>query len=189
MKARHKEMTKIFTSTKDRVIFAILAILFIAGLTGTFITRTFEKEWYDLEYKDYIKAPDKYTVTDATIKELKTYNGKNDISIRYIDFYYTAIVDVTYENGVVETYRASAGNHEKVGDVIEVAYDKRYDTDYEDMIRGQHHDEGSPYMSIARTQEIRNTKNSTICTAFSCIAGLAAALYLLWCIKKSRELS
>lgn len=182
-------MKKIFRSKKQFTIFSAMIGLFIVALAGWYTTRELETDWYDNAYNEYMKAPGNYTVTETTIKELKTFSGKNDESLTFIDFYHTAIVDVTYAGGQVETYRVSAGNGEKVGDKIEVAYDKRYDTDYDEMRRGQHHDEGSPYMSIARTQEIRNTKNSTICTAFSCIAGLAAALYLLWCIKKSRELS
>ena len=180
-------MKKIFRSKKQFTIFAAIIGLFIFALAGWYTTRELETEWYDNAYNEYMKAPENYTVTETTIKELKTYNGKNDETLTYIDFYHMAIVDVTYAGGQTETYRVSAGNGEKVGDTIEVAYDKRYDTNYEEMLRGQHNKDDAPYLTIARTSKTVNTKNSTVAIAVTFIIGLAAALYLLWCIKTAKE--
>ena len=176
---------KIIAKRELRILLVLIAGALVL-LFGCINASGFEKEWYDLGYEDYQKAPNDYTTAQVKIKELKTYTGKTYKAIGIIDRYYTAIVDVTYAGGQTDTYCVSAGNHDKVGDTIEIAYDKRYDTSYDDMKRGEH-GPADLYKSAARTEHIRNTRYSTVLIVIECVYTLLIAVFFIFSIKKAKN--
>ena len=92
-------MAKIFAYKKQKRIFALLVVLFLLIVGYSVRASIFEKEWYNLEYGDYKKSPDSWVVTEAKIKDTKTYNGSNDSALTLLDLYQTAIVDVETADG------------------------------------------------------------------------------------------
>lgn len=166
-------MRKLFKNKRDRSVFAAMSVVFLLLLVGFMNARSFERDWYNMEYRDYQKEPERYTVTDVPIKEFRTYSGSNDKSLTITDLYFTAIVEVTYAGGQTDTYRVPAANGDKVGDKIKIAYDKRYDDDYETMLKAAKTSEGDPYKTAPRVGHVTNTKYSTgilIAEVVLCIA-------------------
>ncbi len=130
-------MAKIFAYKKQKRIFALLVVLFLLIVGYSIRASIFEKEWYNLEYGNYKKSPDSWVVTEAKIKDTKTYNGSNDSALTLLDLYQTAIVDVETADGRTLTFRTSRKSSEKIGDRIRVCYDARYDTGWSPAVRGE----------------------------------------------------
>lgn len=177
-------MKKIFGNKKRLRIFVLPTVFFLAFFIGAANARSFEKDWYNMEYEDYLKAPERYSVAEAKIKDFKTYWGKNDAALTYFDVYFTALVEVTYAGGQTETYRVPAANGDKKGDKVKIAYDKRFDEDYETKMKAVDKNDDSTYMSAPRVEHITNTRYSTILIFIDCLAGVALAVFVLYCVKK-----
>ena len=177
-------MTRFFSKTQLRVIIALLLLMILAFVyrCGAY---SFENDWYNLEYKNYMKSPDSYTVQEATIDDIIWYNGSNDPSLTRTDFFKCAVFEVTYAGGQTETYRAAAKSSEKKGDKINVAYDADFDTKYDEAIRGVHRTEGS-YLCIPRIEVINNHTVSGIAAAVSVLLFVSAVGYAVICYKKNQ---
>ena len=173
-------MAKIFTYKKQKRIFALLVMLCL--LIVGYCTRAsiFEKEWYNLEYGFYKKDPDSWVVTEAKIKDTKTYNGANDNALTPLDFYQTAIVDVETADGRTLTFRTSRSSSEKTGDRIKVCYDARYDTGWSpDTSENQ-----GVLEVIPRNKPIENHFVSGMTKILALLVAACAAGYAFVCYKK-----
>ena len=62
---------KIIAKRELRILLVLIAGALVL-LFGFINASGFEKEWYDLGYEDYQKAPNDYTTAQVKIKELKT---------------------------------------------------------------------------------------------------------------------
>lgn len=175
---------KIFKTRKDVKIFAALAALIVLLLLWIILVMDFEKSWYNLEYEDYKKNQDAYTVAEVTIKEFETCTDKNYSSITIIDRFYTALVDVTYAGGQTETCRIPRNNGDEIGSTVKVAYDKRYDTEYEKMKKAEEYE--NAIKEIARADEVTFNRYSTILIVIEAVLGLVTILFVMWCSKKEK---
>lgn len=175
---------KIFKTRKDVKIFAALAALILLLLLWIISVMRFEKEWYNLGYEEYKKNPDEYTVVEVTIKEFETCTEKNYDSIAIIDRYYTALVDVTYAGGQTETCRIPRNNGDKIGSMVRVAYDKRYDTEYEKMKKAEENE--NSIKEIARADDVTFNRYSTVLIVIEAVLGLVTILFVIWCSKKEK---
>ena len=83
-------MTRFFSKTQLRVIIALLLLMILAFVyrCGAY---SFENDWYNLEYKNYMKSPDSYTVQEVTIDDIIWYNGSNDLSLTRTEGSYLCI--------------------------------------------------------------------------------------------------
>lgn len=176
----------IFKSRKDVKIFAAIVAVIVLLSIWIINVMSFEKDWYNMDYEDYKKHPDSYTVAEVTIKDFETLTGKNDPSLTIIDRYYTALVDVTYAGEQTETCRIPRSNGDEIGSTVKVAYDKRYDTEYEKMMKARDDDEGFIEV-IARTEKASFTLYSTVLIVIEGILVLAAILFAMWCSSKEKR--
>lgn len=177
-------MSKIFTKSQLRIII-VLAVLAILAFIYRCCAYSFENDWYNLEYKNYMKSPDSYSVQEVTIDDIIWYSGSNDPALTYTDFFKCAVFEVTYAGGQTETYRAAAKSSDKKGDRIKVAYDADFDTRYDEAIRGVHRTEGI-YLCIPRTEVINNHTVSGIAAAVSVLLFVSAVGYAAICCKKNK---
>lgn len=178
-------MGKIFKTRNDVKIFAVIMAVVLFVLFLIFNARSFEKDWYNMEYDDYIKYTDSYSVSEATIIEFDTLTRKDTSNITIFDRYYTALVELTYAGGQTRTCRVPRDADDKVGDRISVAYDNIYDTEYEKAIDAEDVD-GDYIPEIARTEKVKFTRYSTILTVVECILMFLTVLYMIWCSKKEK---
>ncbi len=175
-------MAKIFAYKKQKRIFALLVVLFLLIVGYSIRASIFEKEWYNLEYGNYKKSPDSWVVTEAKIKDTKTYNGSNDSALTLLDLYQTAIVDVETADGRTLTFRTSRKSSEKIGDRIRVCYDARYDTGWSPAVEG----EGPPEV-IPRSEPTENHFFSGMAKILAVLTAACAAGYAFICYKKSDQ--
>lgn len=178
-------MGKIFKTRKDVKFFAVFAAVLLFGMFLISSAKSFEKEWYNIDYEDYIKNAEFYSVSEATIIEFDTVTHKDNSGITILDRYYTALVELTYAGGQTRTCRVPRNAADEIGEKISVAYDKRYDTEYEKAIDSEDVEEGH-IPEIARTEEVKFTRYSTILIIAECILMFLTVLYMIWCSKKEK---
>ena len=124
------------------------------------------------------------------IVDQKVYNGSNDKSLTLTDFYFTNIVEVTFENGQTKKFKTSRNMDEEIGQKINVAYDARYDTEYDVMAEAEEVNAvDGAYITIPRTQSTKNTFVSRILIAVTAAVGIFTAVYILRCYKKPEPYS
>lgn len=179
-------MMKIFKSRKDVKIFAVLIALIVFMLLCIVNVMKFEKNWYNIDYEEYKKNPDEYIVAEVTIKDFELCTGKNYKAISIVDRYYTALVDVTYAGGQTETCRIPRDNGDEIGSTVKVAYDKRYDTEYEKMKKATEDVDKGYVGEIARTDEVTFNRYSTTLIVIEAILMLVTILYVMRCSKKEK---
>ena len=178
-------MGKIFKTRKDLKIFALIMAIVLFVLFLIINANSFENDWYNMDYNDYKREPESYSVAEATIKEFDTLTRKDTSSLSLIDCYYTAIVDVTYAGGQIRTCRVPRDAGDEIGNRISVAYDKRYDTEYEEAMASEDVD-GVGIPEIARTEKVKFTRYSTVLIVIECVLVFLAVLYMIWCSKKEK---
>ncbi len=178
-------MGKIFKTRKDVKIFAVImaAVLFVLFLIIN--ANSFENDWYNMDYDDYKKDPESYSVAEATITEFDTLTRKDTSNLSLVDRYYTALVDVTYAGGQTRTCRVPRDAGDEIGDRISVAYDELYDTEYEKAIDAEDVD-GDYIPEIARTEKVKFTRYSTVLIVIECVLVFLTVLYMIWCSKKEK---
>lgn len=178
-------MGKIFKTRKDVKIFAVLILIFIVLLSWIFMIRSFEGEWYNMEYEDYKKHSDEYVAAQGTIKEFITDTHKNNPGLTTIfDRYFTAVVEIEYVGGQTELYKIPRQSGDKIGDKVNVAYDKRYDTDYDTMIEAGEN-VGEEYYSYApRLEEVNNNRYSSVLIVIESLYAVFIVLFVIRCSKK-----
>lgn len=177
-------MGKIFKTRKDVKIFAVLILIFIALLSWIFMIRSFEGEWYNMEYEDYKKHSDEYVAAQGTIKEFITDTHKNNPGLTIFDRYFTAVVEIEYAGGQTDMYKISRSPGDKIGDKVNVAYDKRYDTEYDTMIEAKENDGEEYYWGTPRLEEVNNNWYSSVLIVIEGIYTIFIILFVIWCSKK-----
>ncbi len=178
-------MGKIFKTRNEVKIFAVFVAVLLFGMFLISSAKSFEKEWYNIDYEDYIKNTESYSVSEATIIEFDTVTHKDTSSITILDRYYTALVELTYAGGQTRICRVPRNAGDEEGDRISVAYDKRYDTEYEKAMDSEDTDEG--YIpEIARTEKVEFSRYSAILIVGECILVFLTVLYMIWCSKKEK---
>ena len=65
-------MGKIFKTRKDVKIFAVFAAVLLFGMFLISSAKSFEKEWYNIDYEDYIKNTEFYSVSEEVLDVLSS---------------------------------------------------------------------------------------------------------------------
>jgi hypothetical protein len=183
-------MAKIIKTRKQANGLILLVLALIGLLILLKCVRSFENDWYDSEYRYYQNHSAEYHTTNAVIVDQKVYNGSNDSSLTLINFYFTNIVEVTFENGQTKLFRTSRSMDEEIGQRISVAYDVRYDTEYDTMIEAEEvNAKDGAYLTIPRTISVENSFVSRILIAIIAALGIFTAGYVFRCYKKPEPFS
>lgn len=68
--------------------------------------------------------------------------------------------------------------------MVRVAYDKRYDTEYEKMKKAE--EDENAIKEIARADEVNFNRYSTILIVIEAVLMLVTILFIFWCSKKEK---
>ncbi len=177
-------MGKIFKNRLQSGIFAAaLVITVIAGILA-YMNTILAKDYANWDYNDYyVKNPDFYTVIEVPIKEFETISGLDDKFLLMSDLYRVCLVDITFEGGQTMTFRVSSDIGDKKGDKIKVAYNKKWDINYDMALEGEDVGEDSILVAI-RAQEVFDGLYAVLFTLIAMISAIFAAVVFFICYKK-----
>jgi len=176
-------MGKILQTKLQKLLF--IGALIITAITGVFAyaNNSLGKDWVNRDYEDYMKEPDRYTVASVPIKGFKTLNGTNCKSLTVLDFYRVCVVDVTFAGGQKMKFYVPRSKDDSIGDMISVAYEKKWDTDYSGKMKASDIDEDS-ILHTARTEKVTDGMYARLFTLLAVVSALFAAAVLFICYKK-----
>jgi len=176
-------MGKILKNRREKTLFiaALVIALVTAILAGA--NASLGKDWVNKDYEDYRMEPDRYTVTEVPIKEFRTLNGKNFQPLTILDFYRVCLVDITFAGGQTMTFRVSRDANDSIGDKIKVAYEKHWDTDYDQVMKGSDIDADS-IIAAARAKEVSDGLYARTFTLIAAASAVFAAAVFFICYKK-----
>ncbi|MBP3747502.1 MAG: hypothetical protein J6I47_08585 [Ruminococcus sp.] len=176
-------MRKIFRTNLQLGIFiAALVMTLLAAFLAVSNTEI-DNDWVNSEYEDYAKEPDSFTVVKTPIRGFKTLNGSNYSPLRYVDFFRVCVVEVTFAGGQKMEYYVARSSEDKEGDLIEVAYPKHWDTDYNKIMKASDVSEDTRLMA-ARTTEVSDGLYSRLFCVIATVSGVFSAVVFFICYKK-----
>ena len=176
-------MVKILKTGLQKGLFIGAVILTV--LTGflAYANNSLGREWVNRDHDDYQSEPERYSVTQAPIKEFRTLNGSNCKSLSIVDFYRVCVVDVTFAGGQKMKFYVPRSKDDSIGDMISVAYEKKWDTDYSGKMKASDIDEDS-ILHTARTEKVTDGMYARLFTLLAVVSALFAAVVLFICYKK-----
>ncbi len=176
-------MGKILQTKLQKLLF--IGALIITAITGVFAyaNNSLGKDWVNRDYEDYMKEPDRYTVASVPIKGFKTLNGTNCKSLTVLDLYRVCKVDVTLAGGQTMSFYVPRSSDDKKGDMINVAYEKKWDTDYDRVMKSSDVEPGD-ILETARAEEVTDGMYAKLFTILAVVSALFAGAVLFICYKK-----
>ena len=176
-------MGKILTTRLQKLLF--IGALVITAVTAflAYANASLGRDWVNRDYEDYMKFPDSYAVAEVPIKEFRTYNGFNDASLSYADFYRVCLVDITFKGGQTMRFAVPRDKDDEIGDRIKVAYQTHWDTDYDRVMRGSDISSDS-IINTARTEEVSDGLYGRLFSLLSITSAVFAAVVFFICYKK-----
>lgn len=178
-------MKKIFKTKLQKGLFIAAVVLTVITGFFAYTCNDTEKCWVNKDYEDYVSDKDFYEVTSVPIKSFKTLSGFNDSSLTHADLYRVCIVDITFKGGQTMKFYIPRSSKDKIGNIVEVAYAKHWDTEYDRIMDSSDIDENS-ILNASRTQKVRDGFFARIFT-FAAIAFCAFAVSVFFVCYKNKD--
>lgn len=176
-------MGKILQTPLQKALFITAAIITMLASLLAGANTSMENDWVNKDYDDYVKDKSYYSVTEAEIKEFRTLNGVNYKPLTILDFYRVCVVDVTFAGGQKMKFYIPRSSDDKIGDKVSVAYSKKWDTEYDRIMRGSDVDEDS-ILDAARVTKVTDGMYSRLFILIAIVSGIFTAAVFFICYKK-----